>query len=215
MQTLTKPQLTFDDFLAQCPDEGRFELVNGEIVEMVNTRQHKMIAEFILFTLNDQIRRSRSVPAASHLNFIVTTQAVIKTMNKKGIEQGRIPDVSVIDRTLWCSAPADYAALTEPIQLAVEVVSTNWENDYVDKLDEYEQLGIKEYWIIDYLACCEADPCGIASRALLGDPKFPTISVYMLNEQGKYDHQQFRGDEIIISPTFSEVQMTADSIFQA
>ena len=200
MQTLTKTQLTFNEFLIQCPDEGRFELVNGEIVEMVNTRQHKDIAFFIMKKIDQEIDRL-------NLNFIVTTQVVIKTINKKGIEQGRIPDVSVIDRTLWRSAPADYAALTEPIQLAVEVVSTNWENDYVDKLDEYEQLGIKEYWIVDYLA--------IGSRALLGDPKFPTISVYGLNEQGKYERSQFRGDEIIISPSFSELQITANSIFQA
>ena len=200
MQTLTKTQLTFNEFLIQCPDEGRFELVNGEIVEMVNTRQHKDIAFFIMKKIDQEIDRL-------NLNFIVTTQVVIKTINKKGIEQGRIPDVSVIDRTLWRSAPADYAALTEPIQLAVEVVSTNWENDYVDKLDEYEQLGIKEYWIVDYLA--------IVSRALLGDPKFPTISVYGLNEQGKYERSQFRGDEIIISPSFSELQITANSIFQA
>jgi Uma2 family endonuclease len=200
MQTLTKTQLTFNEFLIQCPDEGRFELVNGEIVEMVNTRQHKDIAFFIMKKVDQEIDRL-------NLNFIVTTQVVIKTINKKGIEQGRIPDVSVIDRTLWRSAPADYAALTEPIQLAVEVVSTNWENDYVDKLDEYEQLGIKEYWIVDYLA--------IASRALLGDPKFPTISVYGLNEQGKYEQQQFRGDEMIISPSFSELQITVNSIFQA
>jgi Uma2 family endonuclease len=200
MQTLTKTQLTFNEFLIQCPDEGRFELVNGEIVEMVNTRQHKDIAFFIMKKIDQEIDRL-------NLNFIVTTQVVIKTINKKGIEQGRIPDVSVIDRTLWRSAPADYAALTEPIQLAVEVVSTNWENDYVDKLYEYEQLGIKEYWIVDYQA--------IGSRALLGDPKFPTISVYVLNEQGKYDRQQFRGDEMIISPSFSELQITANSIFQA
>jgi Uma2 family endonuclease len=200
MQTLTKTQLTFNEFLIQCPDEGRFELVNGEIVEMVNTRQHKDIAFFIMKNIYQESDRL-------NLNFIVTTQVVIKTMNKKGIEQGRIPDVSVIDRTLWRSAPADYAALTEPIQLAVEVVSTNWENDYVDKLYEYEQLGIKEYWIVDYLA--------IGSRALLGDPKFPTISVYVLNEQGKYERSQFRDDGIIISPSFSELQITANSIFQA
>jgi Uma2 family endonuclease len=200
MQTLTKPKLTFDDFLIQCPDEGRFELVNGEIVEMVNTRQHKDIAFFIMKKIDQEIDRL-------NLNFIVTTQVVIKTINKKGIEQGRIPDVSVIDRTLWRSTPSDYAALKEPIQLAVEVVSTNWENDYVDKLYEYEQLGIKEYWIVDYLA--------IGSRALLGDPKFPTISVYILNEQGKYDRSQFRGDEMIISSSFSELQITANSIFQA
>ncbi len=122
MQTLTKPQLTFDNFLAQCPDEGRFELVDGEIVEMVNTRQHKDIASLIMKKIDQEIDRL-------NLNFIVTTQAVIKTINKQGTEQGRIPDVSVIDRTLWRSAPTDYAALTEPIQLAVEVVSTNWEND--------------------------------------------------------------------------------------
>jgi Uma2 family endonuclease len=200
MQTLTKTQLTFKEFLIQCPDEGCFELVNGEIVEMVNTRQHKDIAFFIMKNIYQESDRL-------NLNFIVTTQVVIKTINKKGMEQGRIPDVSVIDRTLWRSAPADYAALTEPIQLAVEVVSTNWENDYVDKLYEYEQLGIKEYWIVDYLA--------IGSRALLGDPKFPTISVYVLNEQAKYERSQFRGDEMIVSPTFSELQITANSIFQA
>jgi Uma2 family endonuclease len=200
MQILTKLKLTFDNFLIQCPDEGLFELVNGEIVEMVNTRQHKDIAFFIMKKIDQEIDRL-------NLNFIVTTQAVIKTINKQGIEQGRIPDVSVIDRTLWRSAPADYAALTEPIQLAIEVVSTNWENDYVDKLYEYEQLGIKEYWIVDYLA--------IGSRALLGDPKFPTISVYVLNEQRKYERSQFRDDEIIVSPSFSELQISANSIFQA
>jgi Uma2 family endonuclease len=200
MTTLTKPKLTFANFLAQCPDEGRFEFVNGEIVEMSNTRQHKIIAEFILFLLNDEIRRSQS-------NFIVTTQATIRTFNKKGNEQGRVPDISVIDRTIWRSAPMDYAALTEPIQLAVEVVSTNWENDYVDKLYEYEKLGIKEYWIVDYLA--------IASRALIGDPKFPTISVYTLNEENQYTLQQFRDQEKIISLTFAELQIAPAQIFQA
>ncbi|GAX44610.1 hypothetical protein NIES4075_56290 [Tolypothrix sp. NIES-4075] len=37
--------------------------------------------------------------------------------------------------------------LIEPIQLAVEVVSTNWEDDYVDKLDKYQRLGIA--WFLD------------------------------------------------------------------
>jgi Uma2 family endonuclease len=178
------------------------------LMEKNNTRQHKIIAEFILFLLNDEIRRSQS-------NFIVTTQATIRTFNKKSNEQGRVPDVSVIDRTLWRSAPTDYAALTEPIQLAIEVVSTNWENDYVDKLYEYEKLGIKEYWIVDYLAHCEADLCGIASRSLIGDPKFPTISVYTLNENNQYTLQQFRDQEKIISLTFAELQITPAQIFEA
>jgi len=199
MQTLTKTQLTFNEFLIQCPDEGRFELVNGEIVEMVNTRQHKDIAFFIMKKIDQEIDRL-------NLNFIVTTQVVIKTINKKGIEQGRIPDVSVIDRTLWRSAPADYAALTEPIQLAVEVVSTNWENDYVDKLYEYEQLGIKEYWIVDYLA--------IASRSYLGNPKQGAIFVYNLVE-GEYEVERFIAADRIISRTFPELNITVEQIIAA
>jgi Uma2 family endonuclease len=200
MTTLTKPKLTFANFLAQCPDEGRFEFVNGEIVEMVNTRQHKIIADFLMKKIDQEIDRL-------NLNWVVTQNVPMRTVNKKGNEQGRVPDVSVIDRTLWRSVPTDYAALTEPIQLAVEVVSTNWENDYVDKLYEYEKLGIKEYWIVDYLA--------IASRALIGDPKFPTISVYTLNEENQYTLQQFRDQEKIISLTFAELQITPAQIFQA
>ena len=200
MTTLTKPRLTFTSFLAQCPDEGRFEFINGEIVEMVNTRQHKIIADFLMKKIDQEIDRLT-------LNWVVTQNVPIQTINKKGNEQGRVPDVSVIDRTLWRSAPTDYAALTEPIQLAVEVVSTNWENDYVDKLYKYEKLGVKEYWIVDYLA--------IASRALIGDPKFPTISVYTLNEENQYTLQQFRDEEKILSLTFAELQITPAQIFQA
>jgi Uma2 family endonuclease len=200
MTTLTKPKLTFANFLAQCPDEGRFEFVNGEIVEMVNTRQHKIIADFLMKKIDQEIDRL-------NLNWVVTQNVPMRTVNKKGNEQGRVPDVSVIDRTLWRSAPTDYAALTEPIQLAVEVVSTNWENNYVDKLYEYEKLGIKEYWIVDYLA--------IASRALIGDPKFPTISVYTLNEENQYTLQQFRDQEKIISLTFAELQIAPAQIFEA
>lgn len=200
MTTLIKPKLTFANFLAQCPEVGRFELINGEIVEMVNTRQHKIIADFLMKKIDQEIDRLT-------LNWVVTQNVPIQTINKKGNEQGRVPDVSVIDRTLWRSAPTDYAALTEPIQMAVEVVSTNWENDYVDKLYEYEKLGIKEYWIVDYLA--------IASRALIGDPKFPTISVYTLNEENQYTLQQFRDEETIISLTFAELQITPAQIFQA
>lgn len=65
----------------------------------------------------------------------------MKTTRDDGLVQGRTPDVSVIDKALWVSEPKAYAALEDPIQLAVEVSSTNWRDDYLYKLAEYEALG--------------------------------------------------------------------------
>jgi Uma2 family endonuclease len=78
------------------------------------------------------------------------------------------------------------------IPLIIEVVSTavassretrptrcltNWSDDYALKLDDYEYLGIPEYWIVDYL--------GLGGRKFIGNPKQPTISVYQLID-GEY-----------------------------
>ena len=36
--------------------------------------------------------------------------------------------------------------------LVIEVVSTNWRDDYLTKLAEYESIVVQEYWIFDYAA---------------------------------------------------------------
>ena len=190
-------QLTFDQFLVECPEDGLYELVNGEIVEMNATRNHEDVADFTSDSFKDEIKRLS-------LNYVVKNTAVIRTVTKAGIEQGRRPDVSVIDRDLWRSNRSAYSALREPIQLAVEVTSTNWEDDYIDKLDEYRRLGIKEYWIVDYLA--------IGSRELLGNPKVPTIFVHLLDAEGNYQTTAFKGSERIVSRTFPELTLTAEEV---
>ncbi len=45
MVTTTQQKLTFAQFLEVCPDEGNYEFVNGEIVEMSSTRNHDDVAE--------------------------------------------------------------------------------------------------------------------------------------------------------------------------
>lgn len=112
----------------------------------------------------------------------------------------------MIDRATWNADLKAYTALDEPMQLAVEVTSTNWRDDYLYKLAEYEALGVFEYWIVDYLA--------LGAARYIGSPKTPTVSIYRLVD-GEYQLAQFRRDEAIASPTFPSLQLTAQSVFNA
>ncbi|HLP90354.1 MAG TPA: Uma2 family endonuclease [Nostocaceae cyanobacterium] len=200
---VNKPQqsLTFDQFIQQLPDEeGRYELVNGEIMQILPIRKHDNVADFITRKLDREVERL-------NLKYRVSGRIMIRTVTANNKEQGRFPDVSVVDKTLWDSNPFAYSAFVEPLQLAVEVVSTNWEDDYIDKLDEYQRLGIPEYWIVDYLA--------IGSRNYLGNPKVPTVFVYLLDEQGVYQSTVFRGTEKIVSKTLPELNITVEQILAA
>src|SRR5579883_364437 len=155
MASTVQQTLTFDRFLEQdLEEEGRYELVNGEIVRILATRQHEDVADFVEDTLKAEVKRLT-------LNYKVSSRIVVRTLTPQGREQGRHPDVSVVDKTIWEANRDAYSALREPLQLAVEVVSTNWEDDYIDKLDEYERLGISEFWIVDYM--------GLGSRDYLGN----------------------------------------------
>ena len=94
----------------------------------------------------------------------------------------------------------------------VEVVSTNWRDDYLVKLGDYEAFGIQEYWIADYL--------GIGGRRCIGSPKQPTFTICTLVD-GEYELNQFRGTDSLtetlcdrlLSPTFPDFQLTVDQIF--
>ena len=198
-RTQPKQMLSFEQFVKQLPDEeGRYELVNGEIVRILPIRLHETLAEFLSDAFKDEVKRLK-------LNYWVSGRIVVRTLTPNGKEQGRNPDVSIVDKTLWDSAPFAPSALTEPLQLVVEVVSTNWEDDYIDKLDEYQRLGISEYWIVDYLA--------LGSRNYLGNPKEPTVFVYLLDENGVYQMTAYRGTERIISRTFPELALTPEQVF--
>lgn len=198
-QALASP-LSFQEFLETIPEDGnRYELVNGEQVQLMATRAHDDVADFIYEAFRDEVKRDQ-------LHYKVSRFASVKTRRDDGLVQGRTPDVSVIDKAVWTSDPKAYAALEEPIQLAVEVSSTNWRDDYLYKLAEYEALGITEYWIVDYLA--------VGATRYIGSPKTPTISVYSL-ENGEYQLRQFRGSDRIVSITFPALSLTAEAIFHA
>ena len=66
-------------------------------------------------------------------------------------------------------------------------------------------MGIPEYWIVDYK--------GLGGKLFIGNPKQPTISVYVL-EDDEYKLTQFRGDEIINSPTFPDLKLSVNQILR-
>jgi len=87
----------------------------------------------------------------------------------------------------------------------IEVVSTNWQDDYLTKQAEYETLGISEYWIVDYAA--------LGGRRFIGNPKRPTVTVYRLVE-AEYQVSQFRGTDRISSALFPNLTLTAEQVMQ-
>ena len=90
--------------------------------------------------------------------------------------------------------------------MIAEVVSSNWQNDYSRKLEDYEVLGIPEYWIADY--------AGLGGTRHIGSPKRPTLSVCTLLD-GRYQIQQFRENESIISRTFPSLNLVASQVLIA
>ncbi len=198
-QPLAEP-ITFEEFLEWKPENGRYELHKGVIVEMQPTGDHELVRAFLSRELNFEIRRL-------NLAYSIPSQALVKAVDKKS---GYIPDVLVlnvpnlVNEPLWKKSST--VSQAESIPLIVEIVSTNWRDDYFLKFGEYEEIGILEYWIVDYAA--------LGGKRFLGNPKQPTISVYSLVE-GEYQLTQFRGNDQIQSPTFPELNLTAEQIFQS
>ena len=200
IQTATKP-LTFEEFAEWKPENGRYELHNKEIVEMSQPLgEHEEVIGFLVSELTAEFRRVK-------LPYFIPGKALVKLPEN---ESAYSPDVLILNRPnlaselLW----KKFSTVTQgaSIPLVIEVVSTNWQDDYIRKVGEYELIGIPECWIVDYL--------GLGGRRFIGNPKQPTISVYRLVD-GEYEVSQFRGNDNIESAAFSELKLTAQQVFQA
>ena len=118
--------LTFEEFLEWCPEDGRrYELIEGEIVEMRPVGQRELIASFIDAELTLEIRRLQ-LPYFSSRNTLVKP-------NRPG--SADLPDVIVLDREAVGVDPywEQFSTISvgSSAQLVVEVVSTNWQDDYL------------------------------------------------------------------------------------
>lgn len=193
--------MTLDEFLDWYPDGyGRFELHDGVVVEMQPTGPHELVGGELATELAVEIWRLKHP-------YFIPRQCIIKPIDSD--KSGFIPDVAVLDKNALEAEPMWQKRSTitkgETVRLVIEVVSTNWQDDYLIKLAEYEKLGIPEYWIVDYL--------GLGGRRYIGNPKQPTISVYQLVDD-EYIFSQFRDNARIESAAFPELNLTAEQIFK-
>lgn len=196
---------TFDefvDFLQSQPENLHYELYNGEIVQMPQPKgKHEKIVAFLVKLLMSECIKLK-------LEYGIPSKTLVKPENKKS---GYFPDILVLNLPNLVNEPRweDESIVNKPesIPLVIEVVSTNWRDDYLRKSADYEEMGIREYWIIDYY------PFG--SELMIDKGKQATVSIYCLNDQGNYQRKQFRENERIESPTFSELNITAQEIFAA
>jgi Uma2 family endonuclease len=197
---LEQELITLEQFFDWYPDNGgRFELHNGVIKEMQPTGTHERVAGFLASKLSVYID-------CLNLPFFIPRQGLIKAIDSD--KSAYIPDVMLLDQKEIIDEPLWQKRSTitrgKSIRLAIEVVSTNWQDDYLMKLAEYEKLGISEYWIVDYL--------GLGGKRYIGDPKQPTISVYHLVD-GEYMVKLFRAEEVVRSPGLPELNLRAMTIF--
>ncbi|NJL84473.1 MAG: Uma2 family endonuclease [Chloroflexaceae bacterium] len=196
-----QPQVwTARDFIDRDGDNPQYELIDGERINLEPTGIHEQVAGFIGRKLNVAIEQQQ-------LSSVIPYRCLVKLW---GTETAFCPDVIVLDQSqlgqepLWQREPV--ICRTEAIELIVEVVSTNWQNDYARKTEDYALFGVPEYWIVDYL--------GLGGRDYIGTPKQPTLTLCVLRGD-RYDRQVLQGNARLRSPTFATLELTAAQIFAA
>jgi Uma2 family endonuclease len=195
--TPVKP-LTFEQFLIEYGDNTRYELIDGELRDMEPTGPHEEVAGNIAGRIYTEIIHN-------NLNWLIPKNCLIKPF--AGSATALRPDVIVLDKAklnqepLWQKEPVICNGNT--IKLVAEVVSTNWQDDYARKIEEYAFLEIPEYWIVDFRA--------LGGIQFIGNPKQPTLTICQLIN-GVYQQEKYRLEDSIFSPLFPDLKLKLDDI---
>ena len=200
--------MSFQEYLAWKPETGRYKLHDGVVVGCKPTGPHVREAspeeKQVVGLLN---RKLNALLDQEDLNYFIPNTAMVQPL---GYQTGYKPDVLMVDTAALAQEPLwerkSVITLGSSVKLVVEVTSTNWPDDYARKFEDYEAIGITEYWIVDYR--------GLGGRRYIGSPKQPTITVCRLVE-GAYETQLFRRGDEVVSPSFPNLSLTADQVFKS
>lgn len=128
---------TADEFFSIVEKSNeRFELISGDIIAMASPSTiHQELVMQLSWIINSYIKSNSGGCKVFPAPYDV----------KLDDENVVIPDISVIcDQSKIdakrCNGSPDWI---------IEVVSTNWKDDYYRKLELYQRFGVREYWIVD------------------------------------------------------------------
>lgn len=179
-------KLTFAEYLTY--DNGtdkRSEFFDGELLEMPPvTGKHEDIITFLLFHFLLEIRHAGYSYHARPNGIEIWTGS-----------RTRRPDIVVITELQRLEIQDKSAVLYSAPPLVVEVVSPTCRSvDTVDKVTEYQSIGIFEYWIVD--------------------PDLQQVSVLLLHDDG-YIETVYRSRDRVLSQLFPDLVLTVEQILQA
>lgn len=202
-QNATAP-MSLEAFLAW--DSGTdqlYELIEGEPMPMSDpTADHEDVADELCDLLKRHCLKNQCL-------FIPKRSKLVFVGERNGKQTARRADIILFDQAAWEEMKGQSRsamAYTVP-PLIIEVVSTNWRDDYLTKLAEYEAIGVREYWVVDYAAR--------GGMRYIGQPKQPMLSIYAMaeNETEYGAPGQFSGSEMIQSPLLPNLSIAAEQLF--
>lgn len=186
---------TFEEYLSYSNEmdmEGRYELIDGELVELPpESESNNWIANYLQFLL---------VAAKSPLRLIKIHSLELQVpVLQPNDAANRYPDL-VILRPEHLDLMKRRLTITldmPPPRLIAEVVSpgkTNRDRDYIYKRAQYTAIGVPEYWLID--------------------PVAQTMMVLTLDGEAYREVGVFSKDEAIASFEFAGLELTVGQIFE-
>lgn len=139
LETLaTAPAITFEGFMHLHMDASA-EWREGKVIPMAPVTEEHNDKVFFVATLLRLYTESTGEGVVKQENFV---------MKLPTLDVARSPDVLVVTTTNLDHLKPTY--LDGPADLVVELVSMeSTARDYGEKMQEYEQAGVQEYWIID------------------------------------------------------------------
>jgi Uma2 family endonuclease len=134
-------KMTYEEFLAWADEDTWAEWVNGEVIIMSPaSKRHQDLVTVLAALL-------RFFVDAHQLGIVLTAPFQMKIGPDL---PGREPDILFISREHFDRFRDIY--LDGPADLVVEIISRDSRvRDRGDKFYEYEQGGVREYWLLDYL----------------------------------------------------------------